>query len=309
MAEAVKKKSFLRKAASMAVGLLSAPSELKRYRTWVPPGHYYSPVPDLDEVRGNERRIFSVAASIPGVDLNADGQLRLLDELAAFYPEMPFAEEKKAGLRYYFNNESYCHTDAVILYSMLRWLRPKKMIEVGSGYSSAVSLDTNGLFLGGSVDMTFIEPFPERLLELLSAQDREKMKLIDRPLQEVELNLFRGLEAGDILFIDSTHVAKTGSDVNYIFFEILPALAPGVWVHFHDIMYPFEYPKEWVYEGRAWNEAYMLRAFLQYNGDYRIRFFNTWMHLFHGDAFGKKMPVCLRNTGGSIWIEKLGAAS
>ena len=302
------KAPFLTRLASLLLEILRAPSQRNRYRTWVPPGHYYSPIPDRDEVRSSEGRIFSVPRELPGIDLNAQGQLRLLSELAAFYGEMPFTEEKKPDLRYYFNNLSFCHTDAVILYSMLRWLRPKRFIEVGSGFSSAVSLDTNDLFLDSSVDFTFIEPFPERLIALLSEKDREGIALIQKPLQDVELSLFRKLKAGDVLFIDSTHVSKTGSDVNYIFFEVLPALEPGVWIHFHDIMYPFEYPKEWVYEGRAWNEAYILRAFLQYNKAYGIRLFNTYIHEFYRDVFESKMPVCLKNTGGSLWIEKFGAA-
>lgn len=308
MSKVAEKPSFLTRLASLLLEILRAPSQRNRYRTWVPPGHYYSPIPDRDEVRSREERIFSVPSELPGIDLNADGQLRLFSELAAFYGQMPFTGEKKAGLRYYFDNIAFCHTDAVILYSMLRWLRPKRLIEVGSGFSSAVALDTNDLFLDSSVDFTFIEPFPERLLDLLSEKDRERTALIQKPLQDVDLSLFRKLKAGDVLFIDSTHVSKTGSDVNYIFFEVLPALEPGVWIHFHDIMYPFEYPKEWIYEGRAWNEAYMLRAFLQYNGAYRIRFFNTYLHKFHRGIFEKKMPVCLKNTGGSIWMEKLGAA-
>lgn len=302
------KPPFLTRLASLLLEILRAPSQRNRYRTWVPPGHYYSPIPDRDEVRSREGRIFGVPRELPGIDLNAQSQLRLLSELAAFYGEMPFTEEKKPDLRYYFNNLSFCHTDAVILYSMLRWLRPKRFIEVGSGFSSAVSLDTNDLFLDSSVDFTFIEPFPERLIALLSEKDRESIALIQKPLQDVELSLFRKLKAGDVLFIDSTHVSKTGSDVNYIFFEVLPALEPGVWIHFHDIMYPFEYPKEWVYEGRAWNEAYILRAFLQDNKAYGIRLFNTYIHEFYSDVFESKMPVCLKNTGGSLWIEKLGAA-
>lgn len=301
------KPPFSARLATLFLEILRAPSQRSKYRTWVPPGHYYSPIPDRDEVRSRESRIFGVPRELSGIGLNADGQLRLLNELAAFYGEMPFTEEKKPGLRYYLDNIAFCHTDAVILYSMLRWLKPKRLIEVGSGFSSAVSLDTNELFLGSSMDITFIEPFPERLIALLSEKDKERIALIQKPLQEIDLSLFRKLKAGDILFIDSTHVSKTGSDVNYIFFDVLPALEPGVWIHFHDIMYPFEYPKEWVYEGRSWNEAYILRAFLQYNNDYRIRLFNTYLHTFHSDVFEKKMPVCLKNTGGSIWIEKLGA--
>lgn len=306
MSKNVANSPFLARLADLFLKL-SAPSQRERQSTWVPPGHYYSPIPNPDEVRVSEERIFAMPRELPGIDLNEEGQLRLFRELAAFYGEMPFTEEKKQGLRYYFDNIVFCYTDAVILYSMLRWLRPKRLIEVGSGFSSAVSLDTNDLFLDGSVDFTFIEPFPERLFGLLSEKDRERIALIQKPLQEVDLSLFRKLKAGDVLFIDSTHVSKTGSDVNYIIFDVLPVLEPGVWIHFHDIMYPFEYPREWVYEGRSWNEAYMLRAFLQHNRDYRIRLFNTYLHRFHGEAFEKEMPVCLKNTGGSIWIEKLGA--
>lgn len=295
------KKTFLARLVSLP-GALRAP----RQTTWVPPGHFYSPIPDRDEVESREERIFCAPAELPGIDLNEKGQLSLLKELASFYGEMPFTEEKKQGLRYYFNNVAFCHTDAVMLYSVLRWLRPRRLIEVGSGFSSAVTLDTNEHFLGGTLDITFIEPYPETLKGLLAEKDRERAALISKPLQDVGLDLFRKLRAGDILFIDSTHVAKTGSDVNYIFFDVLEALEPGVWIHFHDIMYPFEYPREWVYEGLAWNEAYMLRAFLQHNGDYRIRLFNTYIHRFHREVLEKNMPVCLRNTGGSIWIEKLG---
>lgn len=306
MTETAKKNNLFRRAASLVLGTLRAPAELKRYRTWVPPGHFYSPIPDLEEIRAREGSIFQVQKELPGIDLNEQGQLQLFDELAAFYPEMPFAEDKKPGLRYYFNNIRFCHTDAVILYSILRWLRPKRLVEVGSGFSSAVSLDTNDLFLNRSVDFTFIEPFPETLNTLLSDDDRKGTVLIQKPLQDVDLGLFRQLRPSDILFIDSTHVSKTGSDVNHVFFEVLPVLAPGVWIHFHDIMYPFEYPSDWVYEGRAWNEAYILRSFLQHNAEYRIRLFNTWLHRFHRHVVAQKMPVCLRNTGGSIWIEKLG---
>ena len=93
--------------------------------------------------------------------------------------------------------------------------------------------------------------------------------------------LFRELHAGDVLFVDSTHVAKVGSDVNHIFFEILPILQPGVVVHFHDIMYPFEYEPKWIYTGVAWNEAYMLRAFLMFNPTFKILLFNSFLAHLH----------------------------
>ena len=129
-------------------------------------------------------------------------------------------------------------------------------------------------------------------------------KVIEKAVQEVELELFQTLDAGDILFVDSSHVVKIGSDVAHIIFEILPRLKPGVIVHFHDVFYSFEYPKEWVKEGRAWNEDYFLRAFLQYNSVFQILYFNSFMGQFYQNELERKMPLCLRNTGGSLWMKK-----
>lgn len=121
----------------------------------------------------------------------------------------------------------------------------------------------------------------------------------------MEIELFESLQANDILFIDSTHVCKTYSDVNRIFFEILPHLSSGVHIHFHDIFYPFEYPRKWVYEGRAWNEAYLLRAFLQYNSAFQVVLMNTYMEHFFDTFFDQNMPLCMKAKGGSIWIQKV----
>ncbi|PON13546.1 hypothetical protein C2W62_33810 [Candidatus Entotheonella serta] len=148
---------------------------------------------------------------------------------------------------------------------MLRRQHPRRVIEIGSGFSSSVMLDVNDLFLDNSVQFTFIEPYPERLFEQFRDDDQQRHTVIEKPLQDVLLSLFRELSAGDILFIDSSHVVKIGSDVAYILFHILPALQSGVLIHFHDILWPFEYPEDWIFEGRAWNEAYVLRSFLQFN--------------------------------------------
>ncbi len=217
---------------------------------------------------------------------------------------MPFKDEKTNGLRYYFENPSYSHSDGILLYCMLRSIKPKRVIEVGSGFSSCATLDTNELFFGNSIETTFIEPYPDLLNSLIKDEDRSRIKVIPSRLQDVELSLFDALQPGDILFIDSTHVSKINSDVNRIFFEILPRLAPGVYIHFHDIFFPFEYPKDWIYKGVAWNEAYLLRAFLQYNSSFRIILMNTFMEHFHEQHFETYMPLCLQNRGGSIWLHK-----
>ncbi|MDP3518433.1 MAG: class I SAM-dependent methyltransferase [Pseudohongiella sp.] len=283
----------------------SASTLLKNATRFVPPGHYYSPIPDLDEIQQDDVKIFgNVPTLIPGLDLLESEQLALLNEFVAFYKDMPFKAHKQEGLRYHFENPSYAYSDAIMLHCMIRHLKPKRLIEVGSGYSSCVTLDTNELFFDGAIHTTFIEPYPDLFMSLIKDSDKRAVTIIPTRLQDVDLSVFDALQANDILFIDSTHVSKIHSDVNYIVFEILPRLAPGVYVHFHDIFFPFEYPREWVYEGRAWNEAYLLRAFLQYNSQFSMVLMNTYMAYFHGDFFQEHMPLCLRNAGGSIWIRK-----
>ncbi|MBM3392172.1 MAG: class I SAM-dependent methyltransferase [Betaproteobacteria bacterium] len=151
---------------------------------------------------------------------------------------------------------------------------------------------------------TFIEPYPKLLMSMLKSEDQARCRIIPSRLQDVPLDEFAALEANDILFIDSTHVGKVGSDVNRVFFDILPRLNKGVYIHFHDIFYPFEYPKAWIFKGRAWNEAYMLRTFLQFNTSFRVVLMNTFMQHFHEAFFKERMPLCLKNPGGSIWLRR-----
>jgi hypothetical protein len=192
-----------------------------------------------------------------------------------------------------------------MLHLMLRWTRPRKVIEVGSGFSSAAILDTNDRFLDGAVSCTFIEPFPQRRLDgLLQAGDASRHEVIAEPVQHVPIERFDELDAGDVLFIDSSHVSKAGSDVNRLVFEVLPRLRTGVIVHFHDIGWPFEYPREWIYGGRAWTEAYLLHAFMLFNADFEIVLFNHYLALFHGDAVAAKLPLWGVEQGGSLWIRR-----
>jgi hypothetical protein len=205
-------------------------------------------------------------------------------------------------LRYYFNNGSYEYTDAIILYSFIRHFKPKKIIEIGSGFSSAVMLDTNDIF-NLKIKFSFIEPYPKLLYSLMRQNDINNCNIYDKKVQSVALEKFKDLNENDILFIDSSHVSKTGSDVNFEIFNILTTLNSGVLIHFHDVFYPFEYPKEWVLEGRNWNEDYLLRAFLSYNNSFEILHFSHFIHRHHKKAF-QKMPLTYKNTGGNIWIRK-----
>ncbi|MBI4776104.1 MAG: class I SAM-dependent methyltransferase [Deltaproteobacteria bacterium] len=277
-----------------------------KYEGFVPPGHFASTIPNLDEIKEAEDRVFGIPPRrIPGIRLNEEQQLELLSSFTEFYETVPFPRKPSEGFRYYFDNPGYGYSDAIFLYCMIRHLKPRHIIEVGSGYSSCVTLDTNRLFFDDSIDCTFIEPYPQLLLSLIDEKERQRISIIPRKLQEVPLEVFEILEPNDILFIDSTHIVKTFGDVNRVFFEILPAIASGVFVHFHDIWYPFEYPKEAVYQGVAWNEIYVLRAFLQYNEAFRIVAFNTFLEQLFPERFQESLPMCLENKGASIWIQKM----
>jgi hypothetical protein len=189
---------------------------------------------------------------------------------------------------------------------MLRELRPRRVIEVGSGHTSCLILDVNELYFDWKIDCTFIEPYPELLRSLLKPQDAEHMKLVPAKLQDVDVTLFETLEANDILFVDSSHVVKAGSDVLTLFTNILPRLKVGTFIHFHDVFDRFEYSVKWLMEGRGWNEQYFLRTFLQYNSSFRIKLFTPYLIARHGAWFREHMPDCFRNTGGHIWIERVG---
>lgn len=270
-----------------------------------PNGHFYSPVISIEKIKNKESQIWRNAEidGIEGINLNVKEQKKLISLLSQYYEKIPFKSNKQDEIRYYFENGFYSYTDAIILYSLIRHWKPKNIIEVGSGYSSAVMLDTNEIFFDNNINLTFIDPYASRLYSLLKKEDRNKLKVIEDDVQGVSLETFANLQSGDILFVDSTHVSKTGSDVNYILFEILPILKKGVFIHFHDIFYPFEYPKEWVFKGFNWNENYILKAFLMYNDNFEIKLFSEYLHKHHEDTF-KEMPLAYKNQGGNLWIEK-----
>jgi predicted O-methyltransferase YrrM len=267
-----------------------------------PPGHYHSAIPSTEE-----RDAYSASSltrdEIPGVQLDSQKQFELLNKFLTYYAECPFRDTRTFPLRYYFLNESYSYTDALTLYSMIREFKPERIIEIGSGYSSCVMLDTSELFLNNDITFTFIEPHPELLQSLMKPSDKRHV-VLPVGLQAVDLGIFRSLEANDILFVDSTHVSKLGSDVNRILFDILPSLHKGVLIHFHDIFWPFDYPTDWVKRGIAWNEAYVLRAFLEYNDTFEVLFFSAYLHKKFSSWFRDNMPLYLKNAGGNIWLIK-----
>ena len=277
------------------------------------PGHFYSPIPDLSELREQARTSCGEAIqNLPAIELNESRQLQMTDTFAQFYGQLPFPDKQSRQFRYFFDNPYFSYGDGVTLYSFLRSFRPARVVEVGSGFSSAEMLDANDVFFDGALDFIFIEPHPERLYSLLSERDKSTYKIIVKPVQRVDAAVFRSLAQNDILFIDASHVGKSHSDVLHILFEILPKLNKGVLVHFHDVMWPFEYPQSWLEEGRAFNEAYFLRAFLQYNSAFEVLFFNSFLVAKHAELLRVKMPRMLKSPStpetignSSLWLRKI----
>lgn len=268
------------------------------------PGHYYSPIPSMsDALKAVEHS--AGRTTLPGIDLREAGQTELLDTFAPMAASIPFGPPgADTGCRYHYGNTWFDACDAVILHCMLRHLRPPRLIEVGSGYSSAVTLDTNDRFLDASTTITFIEPNPCRLNTVLRGEDRSRHTVIQRPVWDVPMETLVSLRAGDVFFIDTSHVMKSGSDVQFLFFEVLPRLAPGVIIHLHDIFWPFEYPADWFRMGRAYNEAYLVQAMLSFSRGYEMLFFNHYMQCVHGAAMAAALPVSQNSRGSSIWLRK-----
>lgn len=281
---------------------------MRRREGRYPAGHYYSPIPSSDDVKRHLARQGSERAkSCPDIRFREKEQFSLLQVYAQYYDELPFTEAKQADLRYYYDQEWFRYADAIFLYCHLRETQPQRIVEVGSGFSSAVMLDTVERFLPYTPEMIFIEPNCDRLFELLKPDDEAGVQIIQDRVQNVSPSVFAGLGADDLLFVDSSHVLKAGSDLYFLLFEVIPRLARGVIVHFHDVFYPFDYRSDWLSMGRYWNEAYFLRAFLAYNAEWRIRFFNSYVGNRFNEYLVQEMPLCARDTGGSLYIEHVGA--
>ena len=298
-----------RLAAPLAPGLipyyLRSRSAPRYFRQWEAQGfhvtrnHFYSPIPDTGQLKDE---LWQRQADLVGIEMNEPAQERLL---CGVFPQ--FAEEY-AGIpsgptsdphEFHFNNGRFDGTDALVLYCMVRHYRPKTILEVGSGYSTRLALQAAAR--NGDTAVVCIEPYPDEALRTMPGVSR----LIERPAQEVELALFEALRPGDLLFIDSTHVVRTGGDVPFLYLEVLPRLRPGVIVHFHDIFLPQEYPRSWLTEHLLfWNEQYLLHGFLLFNDAFEVLFANNYMGLRHQREMRQAFPHSPWWGGGSFWIRR-----
>jgi hypothetical protein len=270
---------------------------------FVPPGHSYSAIPSPDDRRRALANYLAGPTELAGIDLGVERQWALLEKLRPLLESGGLTDEPVGGRRFGFTNPSFGPGDAIVLQALMRHFRPRRIVAVGSGYSTALMLDVDEFHLGRSVEFTFLEHCPDLLSSRMKPGD-PSWAIQPQILQDADLGIFKTLEPNDILFIDSTHVLKAGSDVCHLLFEVLPVLEPGVVVQVHDVFWPFEYPSTWLDEGRAWNEVYALRAFLQYNRCFSILLFANCLVHRDRDWFERHAPTLLRNVGGSIWLRR-----
>jgi hypothetical protein len=255
------------------------------------PNHFYWPIPDVAELR---RREWPLARPVPGVELNLEAQREFAARVVAPYArECSFAASPgPRGCEYHYHNGLFECVDAEVTYAIMRHYRPRRVIEIGGGYSTrliAAALLRNAA--GGSRpgELITIEPAPDEALR--NGFPGLSMLLAD-PAQNVDLGLFASLSEGDVLFVDSSHVVKVGSDVCYECLQILPSLQPGVLVHFHDIFLPCEYPRQAVLERLCfWSEQYLLQAFLSLNEEFEVLWAASAMQLFHPDVVESAVPA------------------
>ncbi len=274
-----------------------------------PPGHFYSPVVDIADAKANADRIWQVMPLVRGVDFNDVNHQELLSRaFPAFikdydYPEM--LEETPELNRFFTRNSQFSWLDARTLFVLLRLLKPKRLVEIGSGFSSLLTADVNHRFLADTMHFSCIEPYPRAFLTQPLPGLNE---LLVTKVEALDPVYFDQLASGDVLFIDSSHVSKTGSDVNYLLFDILPRLRRGVLVHIHDIFLPHDYPQSWVLDDyRSWNEQYLVRALLMYSSAFRIVFGCSYAHYRYPNLVEQalSLPAGKGYGGGSLWIERL----
>lgn len=273
-----------------------------------PPGHFYSPVCEPAELlaRYRDPDARPVPPNLPGIDLAQSEQVALWESWAEFLAEARTDFCGSPSARYRRDSRTFGIGDAIIYQCMLRYLRPNRLIEIGCGSSSALALDTIDRYLADRRPRClFVDPYPKDLLSVLRPADRGAVEILPVCVQEVALERFAELDRNDILFIDSTHVLKTGSDVMFELFEILPLLRPGVVVHFHDMFYPFEYPREWaIKRNYSWNELYAIRAYLMDNVNWRVMFFNDYFARVERARVAAVAPDVLENPGGGLWLRR-----
>ena len=229
--------------------------------------HYYQPLVNPEKTLSKP---LHKERNLKGIDWNIQEPLELLQkfDVNQELKSLPWSKQDAGEHQYYINNPSFLAGDGEFCYNIIRHFKPKKVIEIGCGYSTLVCLQAekkNQELNQGVAKHICVEPYEMPWLEKLPVE------VIRKKVEDIDIDFFTQLEANDILFIDSSHMIRPQGDVLFEFLEILPVLKPGVLIHIHDVFSPRDYPKEWIVDKHCmWNEQYLLEAFLSFNSSFRI---------------------------------------
>lgn len=275
------------------------------------PVHFYSPIPDIADLE--KRKIWDKKNQLSGIEFNEKSQLAFLKRLGRKYHKECHWSIKPTfnTADFFIDNGSFSYGCAAILYSMIREFKPQRVIEIGSGNSSKIissALMINRNQDGIKPDYTIVDPYPQ---DYIIQKKIKRNKLIRKRVETLEPKFFDQLKKDDLLFIDSSHTSKIGSDVNFLFLEVLSRLKPGVIVHIHDIGLPYEYPKTYATQEvfrQFWTEQYLLQAFLCLNKEYEVtlamcNIFTNYSKVFQR-AFPFYNPKLHLLTSGSFWMRR-----
>lgn len=273
-----------------------------------PPGHFYSAIPNIDNNYNKNE------AEFINLDYNDKSHQDILSHIRDYLEDFDNAfghknvKERQEECKYSLLNGVFEWMDARLLHYFLQKNKPKRIIEIGSGNSTLLIYNTKTMY-NLNLEIICIEPYPSEYLKKLN--EFGKITLIEDKLENVNLAMFSILEENDILFIDSSHVLKLGSDVMFYFTKIFPILKKNVLIHIHDIFFPYDYPLDWLKKGIFWNEQYFLYVFLQHNTKFKIKFCNSYA----GYKYQEELKKLQENTyeiknnlvnyafsGGSIWL-------
>jgi len=262
----------------------------QRFGIHIVRNHFYEPVPDTRNLHDG---LWNADSDLVGLDMNVESQIALTKEVFPVYiGECNFSAQREAQPHeFYLGNGLFESVDAEVLHCFVRHFKPKKILEIGSGYSTLISAKAatiNAEKDGCGTQVIAIEPYPH---SVIAHGFPGLTKLVTKRVEQVGMDLFRGLDKDDILFIDSSHVVKIGNDVLYEYLEVLPRLKPGVLVHIHDIFLPAGYPEHWVMnEHIFWTEQYLLQAFLAFNEAFEVVWASSYMSIKFKDILENTFP-------------------
>lgn len=277
--------------------------------TFFAPGHFHSPIVDPSKVGQyvHQQRSLRPSDVLCGMNVDVEAMRNSFVRAVPQLNALSLSAKRVGHQRYYSEGSPFPAGDAASLYLMMAAHQPARIVEVGAGFSTAAMLDFAEKLQLEPFSIRCIEPDPRRLKALIKPGDEDRVELIEARVQDVALSDVIGdLRASDFLFIDSTHVLKTGSDVHHQLFTVYPAVPLGVLIHVHDCPYPFEYPDLWIFERNyLWNEVYALRAFLMYNFSFEILF---WAGLLNADDATELKSSSWHhsdNVGTSLWLRRI----